>query len=70
MPRALRISVSRAGGPRHHAGLLAGLLHDAAQPDIDGTHLGERIRALAEVLGPVLPHSADDVNELPDGIES
>ena len=36
----------------------------------DGTHLGESIRALAGVLGPVLPHSADDANELPDGIES
>ncbi len=36
----------------------------------DGTRLGERIRALADLLAPVLPHDADDVNELPDGIES
>jgi len=37
---------------------------------LDGGALADSIRALATVLAPVLPHTDDDVNELPDEIEA
>jgi putative membrane protein len=42
----------------------------AIRRGLDGALIARSIRALADVLEPVLPHAADDVNELPDGIEA
>jgi len=42
----------------------------AIRRGLDGAEIARSIRALADVLAPVLPHQADDVNELPDGIEA
>jgi putative membrane protein len=37
---------------------------------LDGPAVAARIAALGDVLAPALPRAADDVNELPDGIEA
>ncbi len=42
----------------------------AIRRGLDGARIATSIRALADVLEPALPHQADDVNELPDGIEA
>jgi putative membrane protein len=48
----------------------AGGIDAALRRSLDGSALAARIVALAGVLESAVPHSEDDVNELPDGIEA